>query len=144
MVNNKDKINMNKVYKNSFNIYRAILIIAAPIFLVAHLLVGLGGHNPELKFTDYLIVGFTIITPILLTIFIKTANDKITIRNTIRIAIMVLIALGIASLFYGLYDSWLLYQDQNFEIGDAIPVAIIIFLIALSSLLLAGLAKNRI
>lgn len=135
---------MNKVYKNSFNIYRAILIITAPIFLVGNFLVGLGGHNSELKFTDYLIVGFTIITPILLTIFIKTHNDKITIRNTIRNAIMVLIVLSIASLFYGLYDSWLLYQDQNFGIGDTIPVVIIIFLIALSSLLLVGLAKNRI
>lgn len=135
---------MNKVYKNSFNIYRAILIITAPIFLVAHFLVGLGGHNPELKFSDYLIIGFTIITPILLTIFIKTKKDKIQIRNKIRIAIMVLIAISIASLFYGLYDSWLLYRDQNFGIGDTIPIAIIVFLIALSFFLLVGLAKNKI
>jgi hypothetical protein len=135
---------MSKIYKNSFNIYRAILIITAPIFLVGNFLVGLGGHNSELKITDYLILGFTIITPILLTVFIKIDNDKITIRNTFRIAIMGLVTLSIASLFYGLYDSWLLYQDQNFGIGDNIPVAIIIFLIALSSLLLVGLAKNRI
>lgn len=135
---------MNKVYKNSFTIYRAILIITAPIFLVGHFLAGVGGHNPELRFTDYLIVGFTIITPVLLTVFIKTANDKIAIRNTIRIAIMVLIASSITCLFYGLYDSWLLYQDQNFGIGDTIPAAIIIFLIALSSILLVGLAKNKI
>ena len=135
---------MNRIYKISFQIYRIILILALPTFLFTNFLVAKAGHNSPMKIDDYFLLGFVILVPTLLTILIKTDKAKISLRKTIRFVIIGLISTSMGFFFYGLYDSWLLYQDQNFGIGDTIPVAIIIFLIALSFLLLVGLAKNRI
>jgi hypothetical protein len=135
---------MSRIYKVSFHIYRIILISIIPIYFFCKFIVGMAGHNSEIEITDYLLLAFAILTPTLLTVLSKTDKVEIALRNTLRFIIIGLVLISIGFLFYGLYDSWLLYQDQNFGIGDNIPVAIILLLITLSSILLVGLAKNKI
>ena len=135
---------MNRIYKISFQIYRIILILALPTFLIANFLVAAAGHNSPMKIDDYFLLGFVILVPTLLTILIKTDKAKFRFRKTIRFVIIGLISISIVFFFYGLYDFWLIYQNRNFGIEDNIPVTIIMFFIALSSMLLVGLAKNRI
>ena len=107
-------------------------------------MVGMGGHNSTIENKEYLLLVFAIITPTLLTIFKNTDKTKNTLRNSLRFTIVGLILINIGFFIFALYDSWLLYKEQNFEIGDNIPVAIIIFLIILCSILVIGLMKKEV
>jgi hypothetical protein len=135
---------MVNIYKISFQIYRAILILILPLFLFAKLMVGAAGHNPESKISDYAFIGFVILTAILLTIFDKNYQSKSMLRNTLRITIISLVFVSIIFLFYGLYDFTIQYLNHNFDFEDNIPVAILLVLISLSATLLIGLIKNKI
>lgn len=135
---------MRNIYKISFQIYRAILIAISPFFLFAKMMVGMAGHNPETKITDYLLIGFSIITAILLTVFYKASQSKSINRNYLRFSIISLVLVGIIFLFYGLYDFTLLYLNHNFAVEDNIPVTILLLLITLSTTLFIGLIKNKI
>lgn len=135
---------MKNIYKISFQIYRAILIAILPLFLFAKVMVGMAGHNPETKITDYLLIGFAILTAILLTVFHKASQSKSIINNSLRFTIISLILVSIIFLFYGLYDFTLLYINHNFVLEDNIPVTILLLLIALSTTLFIGLIKNKI
>ncbi|RKR08790.1 hypothetical protein C8C83_0379 [Flavobacterium sp. 90] len=135
---------MINIYKISFQIYRAILILILPLFLFAKLMVGAAGHNPESKISDYAFIGFAILTAILLTIFNKNYQSKSMLRNTLRITIISLVFVSIIFLFYGLYYFTIQYLNHNFDFEDNIPVAILLVLISLSATLLIGLIKNKI
>ena len=106
-------------------------------------MVGLAGHNSETENVDYLLLAFVITTSILITVLNRNHLAENKFKNILRYIIIGLISTGVVFLFYGLYDSWLLYRDQNFGIGDNIPVVIIILLITLSSILLIGLFKKK-
>ena len=134
---------MNTIYKISLKIYRAILILIIPLSLIAKFLVGAAGHNSETKNEDYLLFAFVVVTITLLTI-LKSSKITILVRNVIRFAVIVLISLNIIFLFYGLYDEYLVYMDNNFQNGDNILIAIIILLILLSTTSIAGVLKDKI
>ena len=135
---------MNRVYKISFQVYRIILISILPLFFFAQFMVGTAGHNSKTETTDYFLLAFAILTPILLTILSKLDNTKVILRKRIRFILIILILTSIGFLIYGLYDSLLVYQNGNFNSGDSIAVSIIIALIALSSTIIVGLTKNKI
>jgi FlaA1/EpsC-like NDP-sugar epimerase len=135
---------MVNIYKISFQIYRAILILILPLFLFAKFMVGLAGHNPENKISDYVLIGFAILTAILLTILNKNYQSKSRLVNTLRITIISLVFVSIIFLFYGLYDFTIQYLNHNFDFEDNIPVAILLVLISLSMTLLIGLIKNKV
>ncbi|QOG02055.1 hypothetical protein [Flavobacterium sp. MDT1-60] len=135
---------MKNIYKISFQIYRAILIASLPLFLFAKVMVGAAGHNTETRTTDYLLIGFAILTAILLTILNNYNQSKDIIRNPLRFTIISLVLVSIIFLFYGLYDFTLLYLNHNFVVEDNIPVTILLLLIALSATLVIGLIKNKI
>ena len=107
-------------------------------------MVGFAGHNSETENVDYFLLAFLIITSILLAVFNRNHLAENKFKNILRNIIVGLISIGLVFLFYGLYDSWLLYSNQNFGIGDNIPVVIIILLITLSSVLLIGLLKHKL
>lgn len=127
------------MYKVSFHIYRIVLIAVIPLYFFAKFMVGTAGHNSNVEITDYFVAVFVILTSVLLLIFQKS-NKK---RNDLRFAIVVLLAINIAFFVYQLYDFWLLYKRQNFGMADNIPVAIIMFLIVLCSIVISGLLKNK-
>lgn len=128
------------MYKVSFHIYRIFLIAFIPLYFFAKFMVGAAGHNSAVEITDYFVGAFVILTSVLLVIFPKSNEN----RNALRFAIVVLLAVHIAFLIYQLYDSWLLYKRQNFGNADNIPVAIIIFFIAICSIVISGLLKNKL
>lgn len=134
---------MNQIFKYSFLIYRAILILIVPLLFVGKFMTGMAGHNPPLKATDYLVFCFIIFASGLLIVLPKIDRVRITLRTIIRNILIVLIAIHILYLFYGLYDIWQLYQHHNFTTADNIPLVIIYVLILLSSLLIIGLIKNK-
>ena len=137
-------IKMDKIYKICLHTYRIILILALPTYLISYFLVGAAGHNSTMKIENLVLLGFLIIVPTLLTILVKIDNAKIQLKKALCIILIVLIWISVLYFFYGLYDFWSLFQNERFELGDSIPVLFIIFFIALSSVLLVGLVKNKI
>ncbi|TPG41547.1 hypothetical protein [Flavobacterium pectinovorum] len=135
---------MKKIYKISFQIYRAILILILPLFLLAKFMVGSAGHNSRSKISDYALIGFVILTAVLLTILDKNYQSKSKFRDVLRFTIIGLVFISIIFLFYGLYDFAQLYLNHNFGLEDNIPLTILLLLNALSITLLIGLVKNKI
>lgn len=132
---------MTKLFKLSFDIYRVFLISVLPIFIFSKFIVGMAGHNAPVTNSDYLLVSFAIVTTTLLTIFKNNSiTDKLTIFLRCTIAGLTLI--NSAFLFYQLYDLYLLYNSQNFEIADSIISVLIVILLLICVLVFYGMFKN--
>jgi hypothetical protein len=134
---------MNQIFKYSFLIYRAILILMLPLLFIGKFITAMCGHNTPLKVSDYLVFYLIVFTSLLLILLPKIDKVKIALRTTIRNILILLITINILYLLYGLYDMWQLYHHRNFTTADNIPLAIMYFLIVLSFLLLIGLIKNK-
>lgn len=135
---------MDKIYKICFHTYRVLLLLALPTYLISYFLVGAAGHNSTVKIENLVLLGFLIIVPTLLTILVKTRNPENKLKKALRIILVALISISVLFLFYGLYDFWSLFQNDRSDIGDFTPILFIMFFVALSSVLLVGLAKNKI
>jgi hypothetical protein len=107
-------------------------------------MVGIGGHNSSIKNSEYLLLIFIFFTVTFLTLLNNTEKIKNTLRNLLRFSLVGLISINIGFLILKLNNSWTLYKEHNFRIGDNIPVIIIIFLIFLCSILMIGIIKNKI
>jgi hypothetical protein len=134
---------MDKIYNYSFLIYRTILILILPLLLTGRFLAGAAGHNPPLKTTDYFIFAFIIFTAALLIAFRQIDRTKTTVRNSIRIIIVLLAVVNILFFLNTLYDIWH-PRDQIFGNEVTIFTVILSLFIAMLSVLVTGLIKNKI
>lgn len=131
---------MDRVYKSSFILYRIILISIIPVFFISKFAVGSAGHNSDARFSDYLLLLFSIFTSALFIFFNKI---EIRFKKLVSKIIICLISVSMFLLLIGLFDFWKLYQKQNFVIGDTVSIAIILAIIMLNILVLLGFIKNK-
>ena len=116
-----------------------------PLYIISNFLVAIyGGHNPPTNNEEYLFLTWVVLTLISLYFIKKFGIEYGKLRHSIRAIVFGLVVIGILFSFCGLYDFWKLYQDENFALGDNIPVAIIFSFICLSYILLLGLIKDRV
>ncbi|WP_339888405.1 hypothetical protein [uncultured Flavobacterium sp.] len=135
---------MKKTYILTFQIYRIILFLFLPLYIIAVFIVGTAGHNPNLKFLDFSFFGFIILTPIVLTIFKNTANNETVIKKTLNSSSIILVLIGILIFIFEILEQVKFYKKDNFTNGDVITTIILITLTFLSIILLIGLIKNKI
>ncbi|MFD1603026.1 hypothetical protein ACFSJW_07000 [Flavobacterium artemisiae] len=96
---------------------------------------GFAGHNTPFEITDYIFIGYNIVTAFLLTLFLQ---NQISI---VRLFLLILVTIMLLLSFYGLYD--LIFPFQNFTQGDFISVFILILFIGLISTVWMGLFKSK-
>lgn len=131
---------MKFLYKLCSVIYRIVLALVLPVFIVAQVLVGAAGHSSDPKWHDYLLVTVCVATVILLTTLFHLDKEDSTVRNIIRYACIVLISVSIAFEVYGLYD---ICSAGDFSNGEAIGVAIFLLFTLISITVLWGVIKDE-
>lgn len=126
---------MDKLFTLCFNIYRFLLFFLFPFFIFGIIMSGIGGHNSNLNYTDYIFLGFILITPIVLTYFKRTKSKKNN-RITLKWISSFLILIGIIIVCVGIFDQVLLYKENNFNSGDSFVSFLLLLSITLSIIVL--------
>jgi hypothetical protein len=127
-------------YKLCAVIYRLVLALLIPVFLVAQILVGAAGHNSDFKWPEYLGLAFIVITVTLLTILFNIEDQKTRVYSIIRYASIALVSVSIVFEIYGLYD---LFSNNDFS-KDVIPISIVFLFTIISLTVLSGIIKEKI
>ncbi|HEU4790560.1 MAG TPA: hypothetical protein VFS71_12805 [Flavobacterium sp.] len=131
----------NSIFKFSFIIYRFILIVSIPLFIMAEFLVGMGGHNSDPNNTNYLFYVFAIITSILLTVYKQTDITKFRLKKILRYGNIFLLIISIAFVIYELFE---IIEEYSFLTEETITLSLVISFATISFILLYGLFKDRI
>lgn len=131
---------MNFLYKLCSVIYRIVLALVLPVFVVAQVLVGAAGHRADPKWHDYLLVTVSVATVILLTILFHLEKEEGGVRNIIRFASLILVSVTVAFEIYGLYD---LCSESDFSKGEIIGIAIFLLFTLISITVLWGIIKDE-
>jgi hypothetical protein len=131
---------MKLLFKLCSVIYRIVLSLVLPVFVVAQVLVGAAGHSADPKWHDYLLVTVCVTTVILLTILFHLDKEDGAVRNIIRYASIILVSISVAFEVYGLYD---LCSESDFSKGDTIGIAIFLLFTLISITVLWGIIKDR-
>lgn len=126
---------MPKLFRYSFVVYRLLMILAIAIFFIARLMAGFAGHNTPFEITDYILLGYEIVTAFLLTLLLQKES------SIVRILLLILITITLPLLFYGLYE--IIFPVQKFNPNDFIPLTILILFIGLTSVVWIGLYKIK-
>ena len=131
---------MKFLYKLCSVIYRIVLALVLPVFVVAQVLVGAAGHSSDPKWHDYLLVTVCVTTVILLTTLFHLDKEDSAIRNIIRYACIGLVSVSVAFEVYGLYD---LCSTSEFTKGETIGIAIFLLFTLISITVLWGVIKDK-
>lgn len=135
---------MKNTYTLSFHLYRTILCLVVPLFLIGNFMIGSAGHNSSLQLSDYLILAFSLLTPIVLTIVKKIDTKETLTGKTFNLFAKLLVLLGAIILLIGMYEQLKIYLKIGFTIGAVVTVIVLLSLLILSLILLMGLLKNKI
>lgn len=135
---------MKNTYTLSFHLYRTILFLVVPLFLIGNFMIGSAGHNSSLQLSDYLILAFSLLTPIVLTIVKKIDTKETLTGKTFNLFAKLLVLLGAIILLIGMYEQLKIYLKIGFTIGAVVTVIVLLSLLILSLILLMGLLKNKI
>lgn len=131
---------MKFLYKLCSVIYRIVLALVLPVFVVSQVLVGAAGHSSDPKWHDYLLVTVCVTTVILLTTLVHLDKEDSNVRNIIRYACIVFVSVSVAFEVYGLYD---LYTTSDFSNGEIIGIAIFLLFTLISITVLWGIIKDK-
>lgn len=131
---------MSFLFKFCSVIYRIILALVLPMFVVAQVLVGAAGHSANPNWHDYLLVTVCVATVVLLTILFYLDKEDSAVRNIIRYACICLVSVTVAFEVYELYD---LYSTSDFSKGEAIGIAIFLLFTLISITVLWGIIKDE-
>jgi uncharacterized membrane protein YiaA len=104
---------------------------------------GIGGHNSNLNYTDYIFLGFILITPIVLTYFKRTKSKKNN-RIILKWTSSILVLIGIIIICIGFFNQVLLYKENNFNSGDSFITFLLLLSITLSTIVLVGLMNDKV
>lgn len=135
---------MKNIYTLSFHLYRTILFLVVPLFLIGNFMIGSAGHNSSLQLSDYLILAFSLLTPIVLTIVKKIDTKETLTGKTFNLIAKLLVLLGAIILLIGIYEQLKIYLKIGFTTGAVVTVIVLLSLLILSLILLMGLLKNKI
>lgn len=135
---------MKNTYTLSFHLYRTILFLVVPLFLIGNFMIGSAGHNSSLQLSDYLILAFSLLTPIVLTIVKKIDTKETLTGKTFNLIAKLLVLLGAIILLIGIYEQLKIYLKIGFTTGAVVTVIVLLSLLILSLILLMGLLKNKI
>ncbi len=135
---------MKNTYTLSFHLYRTILCLVVPLFLIGNFMTGSAGHNSSLQLSDYLILAFSLLTPIVLTIVKKIDTKETLTGKTFNLIAKLLVLLGAIILLIGIYEQLKIYLKIGFTTGAVVTVIVLLSLLILSLILLMGLLKNKI
>lgn len=128
---------MTKFFKYIFVIYRLLLILAILLFFIPVSMDGFEGWTTHFDIKDYLLLGYEIVTAFLLTLFLQQQN------RTVRTLLLILITITLPFLLYELYEI-ILFEFQNSNHNDFIPLTALLLFISLSSTVWIGLFKSKI
>jgi hypothetical protein len=131
---------MNFLFKFCSVIYRIVLSLVLPVFVVAQVLVGAAGHSSDPKWYDYLLLTVCVATVILLTILFNLDKEDGRVRNIIRYASIILVSVSVVFEIYGLYD---LCSTSEFSKGENIGMAIVLLFTLISITVLWGIIKDE-
>jgi uncharacterized membrane protein YiaA len=134
---------MDKLFTLCFNIYRFLLFFLFPFFIFGMIMYGIGGHNSNLNYTDYIFLGFILITPIVLTYFKRTKSKKNN-RIILKWTSSILVLIGIIIICIGFFNQVLLYKENNFNSGDSFITFLLLLSITLSTIVLVGLMNDKV
>ncbi|MBE8723544.1 hypothetical protein C4F50_01200 [Flavobacterium sp. KB82] len=107
------------------------------LFFIPASMDGFEGWTTHFDIKDYLLLGYEIVTALLLTLFLQKQS------RTVRILLLILITITLPFLFYGLYEI-ILFKFQNSNHNDFILLTALLLFISLSSTVWIGLFKSKI
>lgn len=131
---------MELLYKLCSIIYRLILALVIPVFVVAKVLVGAAGHNSDVTWSDYLVFAFSVITLTILTIWFRIGKEESRVRNIIHLSCITLVSISIVFEIYGLYD---LFSNSEFSPGENIGISIVLLFTIVSLTVLWRIMKDK-
>jgi len=131
---------MELIYKLCSIIYRLVLTLVIPVFVVAKIFVGAAGHNSDVTWSDYLVFAFSVTTLTLLNIWVHFGKLESHLRSIIRFACIILVSISIVFEIYGLFD---LFLDSEFSIGENIGILIALLFTMVSLPVLRKLMKDK-
>lgn len=132
---------MKFLFKISLSIYRTVLLLAIPLFLLRKLLIYAAGHNPHDTPWEYSLYVFIIITNIVLYLYSNARKQDNNVSLKLFSCTVILVMTCTLATFYELYDNLFICKCVQ---SEELVASILLALFAIIGIIIIlGMIRER-